>query len=79
VFFKIDFEKIFDRVNWDFLLEILKGRGFSDKWITWIQQILQGIRTCINFNGHLSEYFTCKIGVRHGLEYLKFKQPKETI
>jgi Reverse transcriptase (RNA-dependent DNA polymerase) len=32
----------------------------------WIQQILQGIRTCINFNRHLSEYFTCKRGVRQG-------------
>jgi hypothetical protein len=25
VLFKIDFEKIFDRVHWDFLLETLKG------------------------------------------------------
>jgi Reverse transcriptase (RNA-dependent DNA polymerase) len=66
VLFKIDFEKTFDRVNWVFLLEILKGRGFSDKWIMWIQQILQGNRTYINFNRHLSEYFTCKRGVRQG-------------
>lgn len=34
VLFKIDFEKTFDCVNWDFLLEVLKGRNFGDKWIT---------------------------------------------
>jgi hypothetical protein len=26
VLFKIDFEKTFDRIHWDFLLETLKGR-----------------------------------------------------
>jgi hypothetical protein len=29
--FKIDFEKAFDKVNCDFLLEILEGRQFGDK------------------------------------------------
>lgn len=31
--FKINFEKAFDKVNWDFLLEILEGRNFGGKWI----------------------------------------------
>jgi Reverse transcriptase (RNA-dependent DNA polymerase) len=34
--FKIDFEKTFDRVNWDFLIKTLVGRGFGPKWINWI-------------------------------------------
>jgi Reverse transcriptase (RNA-dependent DNA polymerase) len=33
VLFKIDFEKAFDRVHWDFLLETLVGRGFGSKWV----------------------------------------------
>jgi Reverse transcriptase (RNA-dependent DNA polymerase) len=64
--FKIDFEKVFDRVNWDFLLEILVGRGFRTKWITWIQSILECSKTCINFNGQIGPYFHCKRGVRQG-------------
>jgi Reverse transcriptase (RNA-dependent DNA polymerase) len=50
-------------VNWDFLLEILKGRNFGYKWI---QDILNSGRTCININGTLGEYFACKRGLRQG-------------
>jgi Reverse transcriptase (RNA-dependent DNA polymerase) len=66
VLFKLDFEKAFDRVNWDFIIEILQGRNFGVKWITWIKDILYSSRTCININGVLGEYFSCKRGVRQG-------------
>jgi Reverse transcriptase (RNA-dependent DNA polymerase) len=29
VLFKLDFEKSFDRVNWDFILDIMQGRNFG--------------------------------------------------
>jgi Reverse transcriptase (RNA-dependent DNA polymerase) len=64
VFFKINFEKVFDKINWDFLLETLVGRGFNSKWIQWITNILQGSKTCINFNENLGTYFHCQRGVR---------------
>jgi Reverse transcriptase (RNA-dependent DNA polymerase) len=35
--FKINFEKVFDKVNWEFLLEILEGRQFGVRWIPWIR------------------------------------------
>lgn len=66
VLFKIDFEKAFDRVNWDFLFEVLESRGFGLKWLTWITKLFEGSKTCINFNGQLSEYFRFKRGVRQG-------------
>jgi Reverse transcriptase (RNA-dependent DNA polymerase) len=49
-FLKLNFEKTFDRVHWDFLIEILEERGCSQFWITWIKNILEGSMTCINFN-----------------------------
>ncbi|GJV82524.1 hypothetical protein Tco_1522422 [Tanacetum coccineum] len=30
--FKVDFEKIFDSIRWDYLQDILKMFGFGDKW-----------------------------------------------
>jgi len=30
---KIDFEKAYDKVRWDFLEEVLQGKGFPDKWV----------------------------------------------
>ena len=38
---KLDYEKAYDRVNWEFLFEILSSRGFSERRINWIQS-LQG-------------------------------------
>jgi hypothetical protein len=34
VILKLDYEKTYDRVNIDFLFEILTTRGFSRKWIS---------------------------------------------
>lgn len=36
VVLKLDFEKAYDKVNWDFLLACHKVRGFNDKWCGWV-------------------------------------------
>jgi hypothetical protein len=37
---KLDFEKAYDKLNWDFLFECLKQRGFGDKWCEWIKLVM---------------------------------------
>ena len=32
VVFKIDFEKAYDHVSWDFLDHVLEKKGFSPRW-----------------------------------------------
>jgi hypothetical protein len=32
IIIKLDFEKAYDKVNWNFLLNCMKVRGFNDKW-----------------------------------------------
>ena len=40
VIFKIDFEKAYDKVRWDFLMQTLEMKGFSPKWIGWIKSFI---------------------------------------
>jgi hypothetical protein len=32
----LDFEKIFDLVEYDLVQEMLRAKGFSDKWLAWV-------------------------------------------
>jgi Reverse transcriptase (RNA-dependent DNA polymerase) len=71
---KLDFEKAFDKLNWEYLLESFTQRDFSTQWVSWIHQILNEGKVCINFNGTLTEYFEYTRGVRQGdpLSHLLF-------
>ena len=40
VIFKIDFEKAYDKVRWNFLVLTLWLKGFSHKWIEWIKSFI---------------------------------------
>lgn len=35
--FKIDFDKAYDSVNWNFLFDMLKMLGFGELWCRWIK------------------------------------------
>ncbi|GJX42295.1 RNA-directed DNA polymerase, eukaryota, reverse transcriptase zinc-binding domain protein [Tanacetum coccineum] len=48
--FKVDFEKAFDSVRWDFLDDVLRKFGFGDTWCKWIQCCLKSSRGSILVN-----------------------------
>nr|GFB08824.1 RNA-directed DNA polymerase, eukaryota [Tanacetum cinerariifolium] len=64
--FKVDFEKAFDSVRWDFLDEVLKKFGFGDKWCSWIQSCLKSSRGSILINGSPTEEFKFFKGLKQG-------------
>jgi hypothetical protein len=64
--FKIDFEKAYDRVRWDFLEEVMVGKNFSKQWVNWVTQTVRGGQVCINVNGTRGSYFKTMRGLRQG-------------
>ena len=63
---KLDYEKAYDRVNWDFLVEVLTSRGFSKTWIDWIINLTRGGSICVRLNDVNGPYFTVGKGLRQG-------------
>lgn len=62
--FKIDFEKAYDRVHWEFLYEVLEKKNFHSKLIGWIKKINEGGKVCININGKQGPFFKTSRGLR---------------
>jgi Reverse transcriptase (RNA-dependent DNA polymerase) len=63
---KLDFEKAFDNVDWNYILNSFKQRGFDPKWVRWMESILWGGHSAVLLNGVPGTYFECRKGVRQG-------------
>lgn len=63
---KLDYEKAYDRVCWDFLFEILRSRGFSPTWIRWVQCLVKDGSIGVSLNGEDSGFFKTGKGLRQG-------------
>jgi len=66
VIIKLDFGKAYDRVNWNFLEEVLHRKWFDMKWIQWMNKAVRGGRVCIDLNGERGDYFRSFKGLRQG-------------
>ena len=66
VIFKIDFEKAYDSISWDFVDEVMQRKGFEDKLRGWIMSTVKGGRVCVNINGTNGPYFKTHRGLRQG-------------
>jgi hypothetical protein len=65
VILKLDFEKAYDKVNWEFLNEALTQKKFPRRWIEWVTQAVERGKVSINVNEQ-GGYFRTYKGLRQG-------------
>jgi hypothetical protein len=63
---KLDYEKAFDKVSLDFLLDLLKKRGFGPKTLAWIKDVTHGGSIGVKLNNVIGKYFLTGKGLRQG-------------
>lgn len=60
---KLDFEKAYDIVNWDCLMEVLRLCGFGNRWISWIRMWLTMAKIHVLVNKVKGRDIVCKRGL----------------
>jgi hypothetical protein len=63
---KIDLQKAYDRINWNFLQTVLTNFGFHDTFIKWIMQCVTTVSFSVLINGGKSKHFQPSRGLRQG-------------
>ncbi|XP_042056286.1 uncharacterized protein LOC121800861 [Salvia splendens] len=63
---KLDMEKDYDRVQWPFLLKVLKKMSFSDKWVSFIENCISPCWFSVLINGSVAGFFKSSRGLRQG-------------
>ncbi|GMP57019.1 hypothetical protein CsSME_00021277 [Camellia sinensis var. sinensis] len=63
---KLDFQKTYNTVNWNCLLQMLSNFGFGSRWIRWIKECLESPRISILVNGSPSAELCPQKELRQG-------------
>ncbi|RVX21198.1 LINE-1 reverse transcriptase-like [Vitis vinifera] len=63
---KLDIEKAYDSINWNFLMKVMDKMGFGDRWMKWIWWCISTARFSILVNGVPAGYFPNSRGLRQG-------------
>jgi len=64
VILKLDFEKAFDKVEHQWMLNIMKSKGFPRTWLNWMRMIFSSGTSIVLLNQVPDKVFHCRRGVR---------------
>lgn len=63
---KIDIQKVYDTLSWDFLQRVLVGLWFPNVYVHWIMTCVSTVRYSVVLNGELEGYIEGARGIRQG-------------
>ncbi|KAL0288904.1 UNVERIFIED_CONTAM: hypothetical protein Sradi_7086900, partial [Sesamum radiatum] len=63
---KVDLQKAYDMVDWDYLLAVLRLFRFPNRFIVWVEQCITTASFSISLNGTIHGFFTSTRGLRQG-------------
>jgi hypothetical protein len=66
IILKLDFEKAFDLVEHQAIIQVMISLGLPANWIHWVTKILSSASTVVLLNGVPGTFFSCKRSVRQG-------------
>ncbi|XP_073355614.1 uncharacterized protein [Aegilops tauschii subsp. strangulata] len=66
VMIKLDISRAFDSLSWSFLFEVLRAKGFSRTWRSWIATLLTTASSRVVVNGCAGKKFMHACGLRQG-------------
>lgn len=59
-------ETTYDRMSWDFIMDVLKKFGFSDLWTNMVVNLIREVWYAIIINGSRADFFTSSQGLKQG-------------
>ncbi|MCH80575.1 LINE-1 reverse transcriptase like [Trifolium medium] len=66
LFFKVDFERAYDTISWNYLESMMLKMGFAEKWMKWMRACIFNSSMSVLINGSPTEEFTVGKGLRQG-------------
>ena len=63
---KLDIEKVYDKVDWNFILTVMQKMDFGEKWIRWIKWCISTASFSVLVNGTPTGFFQSSRGLRQG-------------
>ncbi|RVW93099.1 Trafficking protein particle complex II-specific subunit 130-like [Vitis vinifera] len=63
---KLDIEKAYDSINWNFLMKVLQKMGFGTRWMEWIWWCISIAKFSILVNGIPAGFFSSSKGLHQG-------------
>lgn len=63
IILKLDFEKAYGKVKWNFLFKCLEARGFCNHRCSWIEQVVSGGMVSVKLNELIGPYIKSYKGV----------------